>query len=77
MIRRKVKDKKLKRTNRHTIMFNNRELGVLKAYCAKYKIINRSKFMREAIITTVLKKLDDDYPTLWDDGEHNLFSKYQ
>ncbi len=33
--------------------------------------------MREAIITTVLKKLDDDYPTLWDDGEHNLFSKYQ
>lgn len=23
----------------------------------------------------VLKKLDDDYPTLWDDGEHNLFSK--
>ncbi|MCD6564985.1 MAG: hypothetical protein J7K53_03480 [Bacteroidales bacterium] len=75
MIRRKVKDKKLKRTNRHTIMFNNRELDVLNAYCAKYKIRNRSKFMREAIITTVLKKLDDDYPTLWNIGEHNLFSK--
>ena len=56
-------------------MFNNRELDVLKAYCAKYKIRNMSKFMREAIITNVLKKLDDDYPTLWDDGEHNLFSK--
>jgi len=75
LIRRKVKDKKLKRTNRHTIMFNNRELGVLKAYCAKYKIRNMSKFMREAIIITVLKKLEDDYPTLWVDGEHNLFSK--
>jgi hypothetical protein len=56
-------------------MFNNRELSVLKAYYAKYKIKNVSKFMREAIITTVLKKLDDDYPTLWDDGENNLFSK--
>ncbi len=70
-----VKDKKLKRTNRHTIMFNNRELGVLKAYCAKYKIRNMSKFMREAIIINVLKKLDDDYPTLWDNDGHNLFSK--
>ena len=56
-------------------MFNNRELGVLKAYCTKYKIRNMSKFMREAIITTMLRKLDNDYPTLWDDGENNLFSK--
>jgi len=31
--------------------------------------------MREAIIITVLKKLEDDYPTLRDEGENNLFSK--
>ena len=31
--------------------------------------------MREAIITTILKKFDEDHPRLFDDGEVDLFNK--
>jgi len=30
--------------------------------------------MREAIITAILKKFDEDYPTLWEEGEQTLFN---
>ncbi len=55
-------------------MLNRREMNALKAFCERYKIKNRSKFMREAIITTILKKFDEDYPSLFDDGEPSLFA---
>jgi len=59
------KDVDLLRLNKKTILFNNRELKAIELYCRKYRINNRSKFMREAIITSILKKLDEDYPTLF------------
>ena len=59
------KDIDLLRVNKKSISFNNRELKAIDTYCSRYKIDNRSKFMREAIITSVLKKFDDDYPTLF------------
>lgn len=55
----------LLRTNKKSILFNNRELKAIESYCSKYRISNRSKFMREVIITSILKKFDDDYPTLF------------
>jgi len=64
----------LKRINNHTLRFNNRELKAIKRYCKKYKITNRSKFMREAIITEILKQFDKDYPSLFDD-QPNLFTE--
>jgi len=60
------KDEKLKRTERTTIMFNRREQEAIKLYCEKYKIRNKSKFMREAILTEVLQRFDKDYPTLFE-----------
>ncbi|UCG27647.1 MAG: hypothetical protein JSV24_11860 [Bacteroidales bacterium] len=75
MRRRKTKEDYLKRTNRYTIMFNDRELNALNAFFERYKISNRSRYMREAIITAILKKFDEDYPTLWEEKEPNLFSK--
>jgi len=59
------KDADLLRLNKKSILFNNKELIAIDYYCRKYRINNRSKFMREAIITSILKKLDDDYPTLF------------
>ena len=59
------KDADLLRFNKKTILFNNRELSVIESYCQKYRINNRAKFMRETIITSILKKLDEDYPTLF------------
>jgi len=59
------KDVDLLRFNKKTILFNNRELKAIENYCRNYHINNRSKFMREAVITFILKKLDEDYPSLF------------
>ncbi len=59
-------DENLKRKKRKTICFNNLEIQALEKYYKKYRLQNQSKFMREAIMKTVLKKFSDDYPTLWE-----------
>ncbi len=59
------KDEKLRRTNKTTILFNNREQEAFNLYCEKYKIKNKSKLIREAIMTVILKRFDEDYPTLF------------
>jgi hypothetical protein len=65
--KRKVeKEKSLKRIYRKSILFNEREIQAIEHYCKKYKIKNKSKFMREMIITSVLKKFDEDYPSLFE-----------
>ncbi len=55
-------------------MLNHREMNALNAFCKKYKISNRSKFMREAVMTAILKKFDEDYPSLFEQEEQNLFN---
>ena len=64
--RTKLKDESLKRKYRKSILFNKREIQAIEHYCKKYKIKNKSKFMREIIITSVLKKFDEDYPSLFE-----------
>jgi hypothetical protein len=66
----------LKRINRKVIKFNNKELTAIDTYCKKYRIANKSQFMRETIITAVLKKFTDDYPSLWEDQQLTLFPNY-
>lgn len=66
MKKKPAKEAPLKRSVKQTLSFNTLEMQVIANYCKKYKINNKSKFFREAIITTVLKRFDNDYPTLWD-----------
>jgi hypothetical protein len=66
----------LRRTNKKSLLLNEREKKVIDSYCRKYKITNQSKFMRETIITAILKKYDEDYPSLFDD-QPTLFSQFQ
>jgi len=73
--RKKVKDKSLKRVYRKTILFNKRELQAINHYCNKYKIKNKSKFMRETIILSILKKFDEDYPSLFEQ-KPTLFNQH-
>jgi len=54
-------------------MLNHREMHALNVYCERYRI-SKSKFMREAIMKTILKRFDEDYPSLFED-EPNLFSE--
>ena len=72
--KRRAVEEDLKRVNRKTISFNTRELKAMEGYFKKYKVDNKSKFMREAIITAILKKFDEDYPTLFDQEQPTLFS---
>lgn len=67
------RDEKLLRTNRTSLLFNQREQEAIELYCQKYKIKNKSKFMRETILTEVLKRFDEDYPTLFEFEKPNLF----
>lgn len=72
-VRKKKKNENLKRKNKQSILFNNLELGAINHYCEQFKISNKSQFMREAIITEILKKFDRNYPTLWDEKQLRLF----
>ncbi len=56
----------LKRTHRVAFMLNDEERKVLDKYVSKYKVDNVSKFLRDAVIRTVLRQLDEDRPTLFD-----------
>jgi len=67
------RDEKLIRSNRTTLLFNQREREAIELYCQKYSITNKSKFMRETILTEVLKRFDEDYPTLFEFEKPNLF----
>jgi ATP-dependent helicase/DNAse subunit B len=67
------RDEKLLRINRTSLLFNQREREAIELYCQKYKIKNKSKFMRETILSEVLKRFDEDYPTLFEFEKPNLF----
>ena len=67
------RDEKLLRTIRTGLLFNQREKEAIDLYCQKYEIKNKSKFMREIILTEVLKRFDEDYPTLFEFEKPNLF----
>lgn len=60
-----TKEKKLPRIHKTVLGFNDHEMAVIDYFCEKYKIKVRSKLYREAIIATLLRKLEDDYPTLF------------
>ncbi len=66
-------DEKLLRKHAWTLRFNQREKEAIDLYCQKYGITNKSKFIRETILTEVLKRFDEDYPTLFEFEKPNLF----
>ena len=74
MKRKSKKESGLKRIHRKSILFNKKELNAINNYCRKYKIKNKSKFMREMIISAILEKFEEDYPSLFDD-QPNLFAQ--
>jgi len=73
MRRRKPIDSGLRRELTASIRFNSRELSAINQYCKQFRVTNKAKFMRETIITEVLRKFDENYPTLWDDAQLKLF----
>jgi len=64
-----IKPPKMNRNNKITISLNDKEIRVLEQFYEKYKIENRSRFLRETIMLAVLKRFDEDYPKLFDEKE--------
>ena len=54
------------RTHREIFTLNDEENKALNRYISKYKIKNKSKFIRETIMLAIIRKLEEDHPTLFD-----------
>lgn len=61
--------KKMTRNKRLTISLNEKEFRVIERFCEKYRIQNRTKFYRETIIKAILRKFEEDSPSLFDETE--------
>jgi hypothetical protein len=69
------KEERLRRTNRLSLMLNNREMRALGIYCNRYRVKNKSEFLRETIMKAILKRFEEEHPTLWEENEHTLFNQ--
>jgi len=69
--KKKVKTKKnvSKRTHRIVFHLNDKEQEAVEAYIKKYKVKNKSRFLRETIIKAILERFMEDYPTLFEQQE--------
>jgi len=75
-VRRNIyKEDRLRRTNRLSLMLNDREMRALGIYCNRYRIKNKSEFLRETIMKAILKRFEDEHPTLWEEIEPTLFNQ--
>lgn len=63
------KQKALPRTHRMFIPLNDAEMRMFDRYVRENKITNKSKFVRETLMLVVLKRLEADSPTLFDNME--------
>jgi len=52
-----------------SISLNDPEYKALLKYCTKYKITNRSRFIRESLMKSILTRMSEDYPTLFEEKE--------
>ncbi len=62
----KVTKRNSLRTHRHSFTLNNEENKAFNRFLTKYKVKNKSKYIRETLIISVIKKFEEDHPTLFD-----------
>lgn len=54
------------RTHRQIFTLNDEENRALSRYIEKYKVQNKSKFIRETVMLAIIRKMEEDHPTLFD-----------
>ncbi len=64
-----LKQRVLLRSKKAEFMLNEEEYELINFYLRKYKITNRSRWFRETIMNHILKNMDQDYPTLFEENE--------
>ena len=60
----------IKRERRMSILLSEEEQHIIDRYLDKYKITNKSRWLRETVLLFILKNMEEDYPTLF--GEHDM-----
>ena len=56
-------------------MLNDREMRALSIYCSRYRIKNKSEFLRETLMKAILKRFEDEHPSLWEEPDVTLFNQ--
>jgi hypothetical protein len=69
------KEDGLRRKNRLSLMLNNREMRAIGIYCNRYRVKNKSEFMRATIMKAIIKRFNEEYPSLWEESEVTLFNR--
>jgi hypothetical protein len=62
----KENEELLKRIHSVSFQLNDKEKEAIESYCEKYKIKNRSQFLRKVVFKTILEQFMKDYPTLFE-----------
>lgn len=57
------------RTKKAGFTLTDEEYDLIHLYLKKYKISNRSRWFRETVLNHVLKNMEQDYPTLFEENE--------
>ncbi|MCK9180268.1 MAG: hypothetical protein PHQ88_07415 [Bacteroides sp.] len=58
-----------KRLMRLTCFLNEQEYQFIDNYLEKNKITNKSRWLRETVLLSIYKEMDENYPTLFDEHE--------
>jgi hypothetical protein len=56
-------------------MLNEREMRALNIYCSRFRIKNKSEFLRETLMTAILKRFDEEHPSLFEEPDQTLFNQ--
>ena len=48
------------------MQLNDSEINAVQRFCDRYGVRNRSKLIRETLISAILRQMDKDSPTLFD-----------
>lgn len=57
------------RAKQANFSLSDEEYNLMCQYMKKYKIANKSRWLRETIMAHILKNLEMDYPTLFGENE--------
>jgi hypothetical protein len=60
----------LVRDRRLTCLLSKEEQRVIDQYLSKYKISNKSRWLRETVLSVIHQHMEEDYPTLF--CEHDM-----
>lgn len=63
--------KRLEGARQHTLItrLNDRELKALEQHCRRYRIDNKSRWIRQLLMQEIIRQAELDTPLLFDEGE--------